>query len=122
MFHLGLASQMMAMMPWSRPVEEPMPRVISIRKNRTENTWNKAVESEEKIAEDFPEVSYLRVPGELPKRHGVRYECQSGAALDHLADRKVQLISQIAKDREDGEAGQQRCEGVHEGNDEGIPT
>ena len=62
----------------------------------------------------------LRRVLELCDGHRVGDEGQTGAAVDDLVDRHVQLFSQVAQDREDGESCQQWRQRVGDADDERV--
>ena len=64
---------------------------------------------------------YLRHELELGNGIRIGNEGQTGALADHIVNRLLRLVRQIAQDWEDGDAGQKTGERVHQADDDGVP-
>lgn len=64
---------------------------------------------------------YLRVPGKLGEGVGVRNEGKAAAAAHNVLDVCVEIVGEASEDGEDGDAGEQRGEGVREADDPRVP-
>ena len=59
---------------------------------------------------------------ELPDGRRVGDERQAQPAVDDFFDGRVHDVGQIAQDGEDDESGEERGQGVGDGDDDGVPV